>query len=1209
MWRTATMEGELEAFDVEAYAARHSGRARIERLMFIAKKCGHLRNDAYKVLLRDLKSGLNMTLYAEIAEAASETMPELAVVDQPHVENIKRSAAQQHERLEQELNSYKSSMIKESIRMGHNDLGEFYYQIGDLASALKSFAQARDYCTTDKHIVEMCLNVIKVCEWQGLRNVGVHMRNFAHVTSYLAKLEQVATAQNDSILKSKIAAAFGLVSLHERRYHVAALKFIDCQADIGSSFNEVLAAEEIALYGGICALASFDRAELKEKVIDNPSFKAFLELVPWLRELISDFFSSKYAACLKTLARMKAELLLDVYLSDHVEALCTEIRHRAIIQYFYPYLSVDLNQMARAFNTETAVLEKEVCNLIRTGKIAARIDSYQKILYAYQPNKRNATYKRALEVGRKYAVESRNLLLRMNLVKTNTEEMSEVLEKIQADLGTHNYASRTILEHICARLEQLEASIQKLHAEQVEIKEAAREHREEIRDVQENVVTMSTQLYAYKSAMDQFHDEIQNQQGSISFLSTSLAEEHDRMSTVNEKVENHREDFEQKFQELTTKLDDIPKQIAALQAAPPRKTEEKINLGRHLDRLELMRNGNRPQAYTDLDPFTIPEDMKEKIEEKIRQREQSKAEAAELAAAELAEAYKRLQQLSGQAPRIVELKLQMEQCQDELKRAFELIRTSNLQLYSACETKVDRGDMGSVLRELKFLRGRVKDLEAGNAVHRLLRLQQYESVDSKAAKHTGKQQSLTVTSADKFFHKPPPSKQSPLQLTAAQIPELRVSLLELSRNLNLFRHQWRKKHPMGLNPVIKAHMDKIVAMISDAYSATAEEPVDLPNASRNIERVARILASEFSMQILYLMGGNVDEKLRSSLASTETAQAITKYSNAFTELMGNSGAGSTKTGAADTDGNGAVSEWAASEIRSVEKLTLEVGELVKNQQRLEATLAEMVANRGAGVVQMQPREHPPGEEQQQSGPESPNQTQSSSAVPSTQPARSPNALKDDVDELKEQLAVLRKQCVSEETLAEILKHLEQWKREKDRALAALGQTGFGNGQRWMTGAPSPLRRSQSGDFEAMVAVGSLEERPKPQTKLDPLHIHRISGEVRPSRRGSALSKMQARAQAMRPQSYTLPSDEAQQHQQPPPALSPVLHPSQYEARADGIEWKPATTTSTNGAVERVRIAIPSNPHRIPSDNGADETASAQFSLPRGGRHGSKRNNP
>lgn len=65
--------------------------------------------------------------------------------------------------------------------MGHNDLGEFYYQLGDLPAALKSFAQARDYCTTDKHIIEMCLNVSKVKAERvlllrytfGIRSVGM----------------------------------------------------------------------------------------------------------------------------------------------------------------------------------------------------------------------------------------------------------------------------------------------------------------------------------------------------------------------------------------------------------------------------------------------------------------------------------------------------------------------------------------------------------------------------------------------------------------------------------------------------------------------------------------------------------------------------------------------------------------------------------------------------------------------------------------------------------------------------------------------------------------------------------------------------------------------------------------------------------------------------------------------------------------------------
>jgi len=48
------------------------------------------------------------------------------------VDQKERKAAQRHDRLEVELNNYKTNLIKESIRMGHNDMGDFYYGRGDL---------------------------------------------------------------------------------------------------------------------------------------------------------------------------------------------------------------------------------------------------------------------------------------------------------------------------------------------------------------------------------------------------------------------------------------------------------------------------------------------------------------------------------------------------------------------------------------------------------------------------------------------------------------------------------------------------------------------------------------------------------------------------------------------------------------------------------------------------------------------------------------------------------------------------------------------------------------------------------------------------------------------------------------------------------------------------------------------------------------------
>jgi COP9 signalosome complex subunit 1 len=78
--------------------------------------------------------------------------------------------------------------------------------------------------------------------------------------------------------------------------------------------------------------------------------------------------------------KYKPKLQLDIHLHEHVEALYQKIRNKALIQYFSPFISVDLNTMAGAFNTNVAGLEKELSRLIMDGSISARIDSHNKVM-------------------------------------------------------------------------------------------------------------------------------------------------------------------------------------------------------------------------------------------------------------------------------------------------------------------------------------------------------------------------------------------------------------------------------------------------------------------------------------------------------------------------------------------------------------------------------------------------------------------------------------------------------------------------------------------------------------------------------------------------------------------------------------------------------------------------------------------------------------
>lgn len=113
--------------------------------------------------------------------------------------------------------------------MGHNDLGDFYYNRGDLNSALKCYVRTRDYCTTSKHILQMCLNVIKV---------SIEMGNYAHVVNYVSKAEQTPDL-SDKVVKAKLNVVSGLANLENRKYKNAARKFLETTLDLGDSFNDV----------------------------------------------------------------------------------------------------------------------------------------------------------------------------------------------------------------------------------------------------------------------------------------------------------------------------------------------------------------------------------------------------------------------------------------------------------------------------------------------------------------------------------------------------------------------------------------------------------------------------------------------------------------------------------------------------------------------------------------------------------------------------------------------------------------------------------------------------------------------------------------------------------------------------------------------------------------------------------------------------------
>lgn len=302
--------------------------------------------------------------------------------------------------------------------MGNEDLGSHYHQIGDFTGATKAYGRMRDYCTTPAHIASMCYKIILV---------SIELGNWMAVQSNVLKIRNLAQRDEDARRhQPRLAAAMGLAQLASGNYLDAAHSFLSTDARLlsggdGEAYAEVLTGNDVAVYGALCALATMDRDQLQTAVLDNASFRNFLELEPLLRRALALFVASKYGNCLALLDAYRPDLRLDLHLHRHVNDLYRAVRAKSIVQYFIPFSCVTLDAMAAAFATSKAAIAAELVEMIERGSLEARVDAQKGVLVAKRSNAREAVHTEALAMAREYERTMHLRLLRVNVVNAGLE--------------------------------------------------------------------------------------------------------------------------------------------------------------------------------------------------------------------------------------------------------------------------------------------------------------------------------------------------------------------------------------------------------------------------------------------------------------------------------------------------------------------------------------------------------------------------------------------------------------------------------------------------------------------------------------------------------------------------------------------------------------------------------------------------------------------
>lgn len=209
--------------------------------------------------------------------------------------------------------------------------------------------------------------------------------NFSHVVqTYISRAESTPNIPDKVNVISKLKCCQALALLggsdYQNRYGSVAHALTEVSFESVPYFSDVMSPNDVAIYGGLCALVSFDRPQLQALVLNNSNFKNFLALEPSLNEMIEAFYKSKYSLCFELLDKYRQSLKLDMYLDSHAETLIQLVREKAMVQYCIPYSIVDMRKMAASFSMSVDDLEDDLVVLIMKNKITARIDSHQKVL-------------------------------------------------------------------------------------------------------------------------------------------------------------------------------------------------------------------------------------------------------------------------------------------------------------------------------------------------------------------------------------------------------------------------------------------------------------------------------------------------------------------------------------------------------------------------------------------------------------------------------------------------------------------------------------------------------------------------------------------------------------------------------------------------------------------------------------------------------------
>ncbi|KAH6902052.1 G protein pathway suppressor 1 [Coprinopsis sp. MPI-PUGE-AT-0042] len=329
------------------------------RLTHIILTCPSIAPEAFQLAVQHAHQSRDRSLYQTYSPHTNSlpNLHDLAQLDTKSMDEAIARNRSERTKLEVELKTYTNNTIKESIRMAHGDLGNFYRDLGDYAASLKHCTKSREFCTTSQHLL-------------------IDQRNYSPLTTYVFKADTALDAAKAAAAPppAQKAAAVG-----ERE---------DVQAKLSLP----------------TALSHLDQSHYEKAANSLLNVGSPSNLGDWIGKLVAPGDITIYTTVTRfqySSTMIQTRHYIAVHLAPHVHDLSNLIRNWAAVLYFQPFATIHPDRM--------------IVGLIQSRHIQGRVDGQNKILQSKNIYQRPELFARAIKPGSEIQAANRKLLLPMKL--------------------------------------------------------------------------------------------------------------------------------------------------------------------------------------------------------------------------------------------------------------------------------------------------------------------------------------------------------------------------------------------------------------------------------------------------------------------------------------------------------------------------------------------------------------------------------------------------------------------------------------------------------------------------------------------------------------------------------------------------------------------------------------------------------------------------